>query len=107
TRGSCQCEACGRSAGRARTHVVAGAARPWGSARPSELLLGYGDGEPLAPLATTTRQRELPAAGLHALAEAVGALAALVMGLVGALHGLFSWFERRANSWARLKMFGR
>lgn len=51
------------------------------------LLLGDDDRQPLATFATTTLKREAAAARLHALAETVGALAALIVGLIRALHG--------------------
>jgi hypothetical protein len=52
-----------------------------------ELLLGDGDCEPLATLATTALQGQAAALGLHPLAKAVAALATLVVWLVSALHG--------------------
>jgi hypothetical protein len=51
------------------------------------LLLGDGDRQLAATLAATTLEGQAAAFGAHPLAEAVGALAALVMGLVSALHG--------------------
>ena len=50
------------------------------------LLLGDADGELLAPLAPTPAQNFPAGCGLHPLAETVGALAALAMGLKRPLH---------------------
>ena len=55
--------------------------------RPRRLLLGDVDGEAATALAAAGRQDAAAALALHAGPEAVGALAALVVGLVGALHG--------------------
>jgi hypothetical protein len=54
---------------------------------PLVLLLGDGDRQPLATLATTALQSQAPALRLHPLAKAVAALATLVVGLISALHG--------------------
>src|ERR1044071_7516187 len=51
------------------------------------LLLRDGDGELPAPLAAATSQDLAPGLGLHALAEPMGSLATLAMGLECPLHG--------------------
>src|SRR5579859_7292964 len=55
------------------------------------LLLGDGHGQPHPSLAAAAGQRLATARGLHALAETMRAQAALVMGLVGTLHGRLLW----------------
>jgi len=61
----------------------------WGLRR---LLLGHADGETLAPLRAAALQYLPPRDSLHPLAEAVGALPALVVGLVRPLaHLSHSW----------------
>src|SRR5882757_5012867 len=71
--------------------VVAGAS-PWrcstcdAASRP--LLLRDRDRDPLAPLGTAAAEDFTTAAGLLAGSEPLGALAALIMWLIGTLHGV-------------------
>lgn len=58
-----------------------------GSEKSGELFLGNGHGQACPPLPAPTSEGLLPTASLHPLAEAVGAQAALIVGLVGPLHG--------------------
>ena len=60
---------------------------PSRSALRHELLLRSGHRDTLATLRATTTKHFTTAAGLLASAEAMGTLAALVVGLVGTLHG--------------------
>ncbi len=76
----------GASSRRSRPHAVPGEQVVPATARAARLLLGDGDGEPLAALATTTLQGETTTGRLHALAETMRALATLVVGLIRALH---------------------
>jgi hypothetical protein len=55
-------------------------------------LLGGGHGDALASLGTTTTKDFTTTAGLLASTESVGTLAALVVGLISALHGWLSGY---------------